>query len=138
MPFYGLFRTESPYRDLWWRLCCKHYLLRGSHSGHYVFVPWSILTSPWVMMLLWMSMVTSKWAMTLLWAHIMMLQSRLILLGPTFIIYYYAQLWYFCFHSKIFKSVNQEPVCDIVVWRWGPLVLCRDISFVLQTKRPRR
>ncbi len=27
-------------------------------------------------------------------------------LGPSFIMYYYAQLWYFCFLKKIFKTIH--------------------------------
>ncbi len=44
--------------------------------------------------------------MALLWAHIMMLQCILMLLGPSFIMCYFAQLWYFCFLSKIFRIVH--------------------------------
>ncbi len=55
----GLFWTESPYSDLRWRFRSEHYFLLGSHSGHYFFVPWSIMTSQYVMMLLGMSIVMS-------------------------------------------------------------------------------
>ncbi len=41
---------------------------------------------------------------SLLWAPINMLQCILMMLWPSFIMYYYAQLWYFCFLSKIFKN----------------------------------
>ncbi len=34
------------------------------------------------------------------------LQCILMLLGPSFIMYYYAPLWYFCYLSKIFKIVH--------------------------------
>ncbi len=34
---------EPPYPDLWWRFLSEHYVLWGSHSGHYLFVPWCIM-----------------------------------------------------------------------------------------------
>ncbi len=43
-------------------------------------------------MLLGMSIVTLEWFMTLLWVHVMMLQCILMLLGLSFIMYYYIQL----------------------------------------------
>ncbi len=46
------FEQESPYSDLQWKFCSEHYFLWGSWSGHYIFVPWPIMTSQWVMTLL--------------------------------------------------------------------------------------
>ncbi len=101
---------------------CAHYL-------HYFYVPWLIMASQWVMMLLGMphcgiqwvmtllgtSIVTSQWIMTLHCVYNMVSQWIMTLLGTSFPMYYYVKLGYCCFTSKLFNSVhinheNQYPI----------------------------
>ncbi len=42
MPYYNLFSCEFHILDLWWR----------SYCGHYIYGPWLIMTSQWVMKLI--------------------------------------------------------------------------------------
>ncbi len=75
----GISIPRSPAEIPFWAL-----LFVGIPYGHYLFVPWPIMTSQYVIVLLGMSIVISQWDMMLLWAHIMMLQCILMLLGPLF------------------------------------------------------
>ncbi len=89
-------------------------------SVHYFYVPWLIMTSQWLMMLvecpivaqqwemrlLGTSIVTPQWLMMLLCVHNMASQWIVTLLGTSFVMYYYTKLWYCCFTSKPFKIVH--------------------------------
>ncbi len=109
MPYYGLFFTWSPYSDLRCRLQLWAILLFFYWDypyEHYFYVPWLIMTSHWVMTLLGISIVMSEWVMTLQCVHIMLPQCTISLLWASFIVYYYAQLWYCSFSWKLFKLVH--------------------------------
>ncbi len=75
--------------------------------------------------------------MILLWSLMTMLQCILMLLVPSIIIYYYTKLWYFCFHSNIFRNciLNINIIKADVVWHKSKnqfvIYPCLEIRFII-------
>ncbi len=66
-----------------------------------------------VMMSLGTSTVISQWVMILLGVHIMASQCIMMLLWTSFIMYYYAYLYYFIMGSKESQSNNVILYCNL-------------------------